>query len=375
VLSKIGGNIMNWKEIVKTLLFGLVVSALCINAAETKKASDDEKKAYDTAYAFVTEESWEKALPALQAFLQKYPDSVYTDDAGYWQCYVLEQLGEDPEQCYDCYDEFLEKHEDSNWIKSVKSRLIMVSKKLEKLGKIEYSEKVESYEKNGNTDIVVEAIYALGRRDSEKSLEKLMNIYKKKENKKIRDAVLFALADNSSPKALNFLLEIAKTEKDPTFQKEAIFWIGQRDDDRALKVLQEIIFGNYSIESQKEALFAIASGSSSRTEKRVDIILEVIKKHSNSRIKNEAIFWMGQIKSPKVIKFLEDQAFADNPVETTKALLFALQDYGTPESLDLLIKIAKKHPNMEIKKEAIFWLGQKNDEKALKAIEELIDEL
>lgn len=366
---------MSWKQVITMILFGLAVSVLCCNAAETNKVSDDEKKAYEAAYAYVTDESWEKALTALETFLQKYPESVYDDDAGYWHCYVLEQLGEDPEQSYDCYEEFLEEHRDSNWIKSAKSRMIILSKKLATLGKEDYADETESLEENGDTDIAVTAIYALGNLDSEKTLDKLLNIYKRKESNKIREAVIYVLSTSSSPKALNFMYEIAKNEKDPKFQKNAIFWIGQKDDEKAFKVLQEIIFGNFSLESKKQAVFALANGTGSRNEKRVDILLEIIKKHDNSRVKNEAILWIGQKKSPKIIKFLEEQAFANNPVESTKALLFAIQSYGTPESMDLLIKIAKKHPDMKIRKEAIFWLGQRKDEKAMKALEELIDEL
>jgi HEAT repeat protein len=366
---------MNWKQITAWILFSLVASVVCCKALEAEKATDAEKKAYETAYSFVTEENWSEALPALEAFIQKYPDGVYTDDAGYWYCYTLEKSDEDPEACYDCYEEFMEKYEDSNWIKTAKSRQIILSKKLEKLGKKEYAEELESYKENGDSDIVIEAIYALASRNSDKSVEKLLDIYKKKDSKRIRDAVVFALYNSPSAKAQDFLFEIAKIEKDPKAQKNAIFWVGQKGGERAMKLLQEIIYGNYSIEVRKEAIFTIASGSDSDNEKRVDILLDIMKKVDNSRLKNETIFYLGQKKSPKVIKFFEEQAFANNSLETLKALVFALHENKTPESLDLLIKIAKKHPNMKIRKEAIFWLGESKDEKALKAIEEIIDEM
>lgn len=366
---------MDWKKITAWALFGLAVSVVCCNALEAEKATDAEKKAYETAYTFVTEENWSKALSSLEDFIVKYPEGPYADDAGYWYCYVLEKTGKDLEHCYDCYDEFMDKFEDSSWVKTAKSRQIIISKKLEELGKKEYAEGLESYKENGDSSIVLEAIYALGNRNSEKSVEKLIDIYKKKDNKKIRDAVIFALYNNSSPKAQDFIYDLAKNEKDPKAQKNAIFWIGQKGGERAMKALLEIVYGNYTLEARKEAIFTIASGSDSDNEKRVDIIMDIIRKIDNERLKNEAIFWLGQKKSPKVMKYFEEQAFANNSVETLKSLLFAIHDYNAPESLDLLIKIAKKHPNTKIKKEAIFWLGQSKDEKALKAIEEIIDEM
>ena len=37
-----------------------------------------------------------------------------------------------------------------------------------------------------------------------------------------------------------------------------------------------------------------------------------------------------------------------------------------------LIKIAKTHPNIEVRKKAIFWLGQSDDPRALDAIIEIV---
>lgn len=367
---------MNWKQLTVYAFLGFAAAVLCCNALAGENTDNNaEKKAYEDAYKLISEQDWSKAVQAMQSFIEKYPKSTYRDDAGYWYCYALENSGDDSENSYDCYDRFNDEFKDSVWVKTAKSRMIVLSKKLEKLGKVEFTENLEALKENGNTEIVIEAIYAIGERGSDQSVDKLVNIYKKKENKKIRDAVVFALANNSSSKAADALYDILKNEKNPVYQKDLIFWIGQKNDERAVKTLKEIIFGDYSFEAQKDAMFSLASGGGSMNESRVDILLEVIKSHSNPKLKNEAIFWLGEKKSPKVMKFYEEYAFANNPIETTKALLFSIQNYGTSESLDLMVKIAKNHPDVKIRKEAIFWLGQSKNEKAIKALEEIIEGL
>ena len=42
------------------------------------------------------------------------------------------------------------------------------------------------------------------------------------------------------------------------------------------------------------------------------------------------------------------------------------------ESVPLLINIAKTHPNAVVRKQAIFWLGQTGDERAVEFFKELL---
>lgn len=53
--------------------------------AAPKAASADESQAYDAAVNLVMKDkNFAKAIPAFQAFLQKYPDSGYASNAYYW---------------------------------------------------------------------------------------------------------------------------------------------------------------------------------------------------------------------------------------------------------------------------------------------------
>ena len=51
-----------------------------------------------------------------------------------------------------------------------------------------------------------------------------------------------------------------------------------------------------------------------------------------------------------------------------KQAAFALSQLKDGKGIPILIKIVKNHPGIEVRKNAIFWLGQSNSEEALEAL-------
>jgi HEAT repeat protein len=55
-----------------------------------------------------------------------------------------------------------------------------------------------------------------------------------------------------------------------------------------------------------------------------------------------------------------------------KRAVFALSQRPKEESVPALLRIAKAHRDPEMRRSAIFWLGQSNDPRALAQFEELL---
>jgi tol-pal system protein YbgF len=64
-------------------------SAASPERPDRRKATPEERRAYDAAIALYRAKQPEKALSALAGFLVRWPDSPYADDATYWrgECY------------------------------------------------------------------------------------------------------------------------------------------------------------------------------------------------------------------------------------------------------------------------------------------------
>jgi len=159
-------------------------------------------------------------------------------------------------------------------------------------------------------------------------------------------------------KSLKSLQEIAKKHKNTQVRSEAIFWLGQMPANPELAmILKEFILKDPVLEVQKKAVFALAQFSSELSEKE---LIEVARKHPQMEIRSEAIFWLGQnSSSDKVYEALKEFALNDNEPKIQKKAIFALAQLETDKSLESLIDIAKKHQNIEARKEAVFWMGQR----------------
>lgn len=87
--------------------------------------------------------------------------------------------------------------------------------------------------------------------------------------------------------------------------------------------------------------------------------------------RKQAIFWLGQEAADHAIGTLEE--VADDPDrEMRKAALFALSQLGTDRSVEVLIRVARTHPDKETRRNAFFWLGQTEDPRGIALFEEVL---
>ena len=59
-------------------------------------------------------------------------------------------------------------------------------------------------------------------------------------------------------------------------------------------------------------------------------------------------------------------------LEIKKAAVFALSQLPEEKGTPMLLKIARQNPHARLRKEAIFWLGESGDPRALQFFEEIL---
>jgi hypothetical protein len=91
----------------------------------------------------------------------------------------------------------------------------------------------------------------------------------------------------------------------------------------------------------------------------------------STEVRKSAVFWLGQTASDRATTGLRDM-ISDENTEVKKSAVFALSQMKTDKSLDALIEIAKTSKDREVRKSALFWLGQSNDPKAIRLFEEIL---
>ena len=94
----------------------------------------------------------------------------------------------------------------------------------------------------------------------------------------------------------------------------------------------------------------------------------------SSRIREDALFWIGQRGGERGFRFLRDFIRSSESTSLRKKAVFSLSQNESEGSLPELISLARNEKSKEIRREAIFWLGQKAGAKAADELRRVVDE-
>ncbi len=89
--------------------------------------------------------------------------------------------------------------------------------------------------------------------------------------------------------------------------------------------------------------------------------------------RSQSVFWLGQAAGDAATRGLTD-IVVDNGVdrEVREQAVFALSQRPRDEGVPALISVARTNKDPEIRKKALFWLGQSGDQRAIDLFEELL---
>ena len=89
--------------------------------------------------------------------------------------------------------------------------------------------------------------------------------------------------------------------------------------------------------------------------------------------RNQAIFWLGQAAGEAATRGLDSLATdTKGDRDLRKQAVFALSQRPQNEGVPILIRLARTDRDPEIRRDALFWLGQSTDPRALDLFEELL---
>jgi hypothetical protein len=103
-------------------------------------------------------------------------------------------------------------------------------------------------------------------------------------------------------------------------------------------------------------------------------LLGIARKPSvSSEVRRAAIFWLGQAAGAKAAQSLDSIAGdQDGDRAIRKQAVFALSQRRDNEGVPALLRIARSNSDPEVRKTALFWLGQSEDPRALTLFEEIL---
>jgi len=89
--------------------------------------------------------------------------------------------------------------------------------------------------------------------------------------------------------------------------------------------------------------------------------------------RRQAVFWLGQAAGDAAARGLDSITTDERgDLEVRKQAVFALSQRPADEGVPALIRVARTSPSRELRKSALFWLGQSEDPRALALFEDLL---
>jgi TolA-binding protein len=193
----------------------------------------------------------------------------------------------------------------------------------------------------------------------------------------MREQAVFALMQQHSPRGQAAVRAIAQDPKAPDGVREkAVFWLGQQKSPENAAFLRGMFDklasapeGSSAESLRQKILFSL---SQMRGEGNDKWLMEVAANPKHSvETRKKAIFSAGQagVTTADLVALYPKLT----EPELKGQLIWVLSEKRDPAAFDRLMQIAKTDPDREMRKKAIFWLGQSNDPRVKDFLLEIIN--
>jgi HEAT repeat protein len=231
---------------------------------------------------------------------------------------------------------------------------------------------IETAKNDPDRETREQAVNWLGQVDAGKAVTLLEQLLKTSTDAEMQDKAIFALSQTRDPRGQQIIREYALREDAPGDSREkAIFWVGQRHSEDNAQFLKQLFGKTKNEDMQEKVLFSLSQMRGFGNDQW--ILDQAVNTKVPMEVRKQALFWGGQMPGVDVSRLaaLYDRG---SEMELREQVIFVLsQRHKSAEAIDKLIQIAKTEKNKELRQKAIFWLGQSNDPRAIKALQEIIE--
>jgi hypothetical protein len=145
-------------------------------------------------------------------------------------------------------------------------------------------------------------------------------------------------------------------------------WLtGVRPED-SIDWLASLATGDGSRRLANNATMAMALHANPQATER---LIALARNARSSDVRGTALFWIAQRAGDKAVGTLT-QALDDPETEVRTKAVFALSQLPKDEGVPKLIDVARSHRDPAVRKQAMFWLGQSRDPRALAFFEQIL---
>jgi HEAT repeat protein len=216
------------------------------------------------------------------------------------------------------------------------------------------------------------AVHALGDHGREAVIDDLMSLFASDREEDVRRAVLHALKEIETPRAHGKILEIARTGNDANMHRHAIHMLADIKGEAMLGELLKLYDTEQSNDVRRQLLHAFSEMKSAQAE---DKLFAVARggAGTNADLRRHAIHMIGERAGKRSLDLLRETVESSSAeTQVQMQAVHAISERPAEESVPLLIKVARTHPNQQVRRRAIHVLGESGDPRALEFFRELL---
>jgi hypothetical protein len=101
-------------------------------------------------------------------------------------------------------------------------------------------------------------------------------------------------------------------------------------------------------------------------------LVDIARDHQVARMRSDALFWLAQRAGTQAVSTIAEAIDRDPDTDVKKRAVFALSQLPKDDGVPKLIDVARSNRNPAVRQQAMFWLGQSSDPRALKFFEEVL---
>ena len=183
------------------------------------------------------------------------------------------------------------------------------------------------------------------------------------------DTALFALALHKSPGAGQRLYSLAKETGDD-LSEEAIFWLGESRGDEGFRSLKKLL-AELPVGDERRAInFALAQNN---TAAAAELLLEISQSDSDPEQRGEAMFWLAEGYPQQAQNWLLEVIDTEKDEDVLEQAVFAISQLPDGAGDRVLLELAKNNQTPRaVRRQAIFWLAQSDNDSSVAALTELL---
>jgi hypothetical protein len=186
-----------------------------------------------------------------------------------------------------------------------------------------------------------------------------------------RENAIATIAMHGDPSADQALERMASASggQPEKVREKTLFWLGNTPRKGAYETLKRIALQDPSDNIRDKSMFAL---SVSKDPDAVNTLIEAAKTDKSTKVRGQALFWLAHKAGQRETAAIAASVNDDPDLAVKKKAVFALTQIPKDEGVPKLIEVARTNKTPEVRKQAMFWLGQSKDPRALAFFQEVL---